>query len=322
MKIKFLIFYATFIEILAITYFFILKGFNAILVYLLLHFLSSILISIVLSTIFSKFELFKNRPKETLIVITAFIFITSVLGILFSNFIFLVFKNKNYKKRTKTENINFNELIKSIPITNRKFGEGAIFNINSTSSNAKLNLLSYVIKHNFSNKGKILKEALSDNNDEIRLMAFSILSKEENKLNKLIFELLNKLNNASDQEKENIYKNLGKLHWELAYLDIIDNFLKNFYLNLAKEYFEKSKNDYESIIYLGRIYLQEKNFSKAKEYFEKALKINKKTVIPYLSEIYFYEKNYKKVQELICKIDKVTIHPNFYFNYKVWCERN
>lgn len=320
MQYKFLIYYSIIIELAAIVFLVLLENFLGVLIYIFLHFISSFLISIVLSAVFSRFEMFKNVKKDLLAVLTFFIFMTSVFGIFFSNFMLFFLKNRRFKKKEVIKEVNFNEITVSVPIAKRKFGEGAIHNITSANPNVKLSLLSYIVKQNFSNKGEILKEALSDTNDEVRLMAFSVLSREEDKLNKLIFKLLEDLKTASEKEKEQIYKNLGKLYWEFIYLGITDENLKAFYLNLAKEYFEKSKNDYESKIYLGRIYLKEKKVQKAKELFEEALNFNKALVIPYLAEVYFDEKNFKKVKELINMLDKVNVHPNFYFNYKVWCE--
>lgn len=322
MQIKFLIFYSVLIEIIAISLLFLGDNFLAVLIYLILHFFASILISMALVSMFSKFEMFKKLKKELLMVLIFFIFMTSVFGIFFANFMLIFLRNKKIIRKKIIKQLNLNEVTVDVPAARRKFGEGAIYSLSSASPSVKLSLLSYIVKQNFPNKGKILKEALSDSNDEIRLMAFSVLSREEDKLNKIIFELLEKLKTAKEKEKEIIYKDLGKLYWEFIYLGITDDNLKEFYLNLAKECFEKSKNDYESIIYLGRIYLKENKIEEAKKNFEKALKFNKVLVIPYLTEVYFNEKNFKKVKELMCMMDKVTVHSNFYFNYKVWCERD
>jgi len=312
------IYYSIFIETIAIGSFWIYKGFTAVLIYLLFHLIASFLISIVLAFLFSRFKKFKNLKKELLVVLMIFIFMTSFFGIIFSVIMVFYLRNKKFDEKKDLKQINFNEVNTSIPMAKRKFGEGAVYSIASGSSAFKLNLLSYIVKNNISNKGSILKEALSDNNDEIRLMAFSVLSKEEDRLNKAIFEKLEELKSAKD--KQHIYKELGKLYWEFIYLGIADESLRNFYLDLARDYFEKSKKDYESMLYLGKIYLKENRIKEAKELLENSLSFYKSAAIPYLAEVYFYEKNFAKVKELICMMDEVSIHPNFYFNYKVWCE--
>ena len=311
------IYFAVFIEILAVTLFLKLEKFFSFFSYIVLHFFSSFLIALALSGMLGMINKFKHLKREIFVVLTFLIFLTSLFGIMFSIFLAFYIQKLKFKKSKEIKSVGLDVNSINLLITKRRFGEGAIYNITKGSPNFKLSVLAYITKNNMPNKGEILKEALSDSNDEVRLMAFSVLSREEDKLNKVIFEKLEELKTA--KEKEKIYKDLGKLYWEFIYLGIVDENLKEFYLNLAKENFEKSKNDYESMLYLGRIYLREKNIEKAKEMLEEVAKVDKKA-IPYLAEVYFYERNFKKTRELMAQIDLFSINPNFYFNYKVWDE--
>ena len=72
---------------------------------------------------------------------------------------------------------------------------------------------------------------------------------------------------------------------------------KNFYLNILKN----NPDDYEAILKLGLIDVQEKNLSSAKEKFKKLLKINKKKYEGYLnlSNIYSFEGDVLKANNIL-----------------------
>ena len=72
---------------------------------------------------------------------------------------------------------------------------------------------------------------------------------------------------------------------------------KNFYLNILKN----NPDDYEAILKLGLIDVQENNLSSAKEKFKKLLKINKKKYEGYLnlSNIYSFEGDVLKANNIL-----------------------
>lgn len=88
-----LIFIAFFLEVVAIHYFFELKGLYAVLIYLGIHFIASIILSIILTSIFMtvnhKRNYLKNK-KHSFFPMFLFIFSSSVIGVLFS-LIFIIY---------------------------------------------------------------------------------------------------------------------------------------------------------------------------------------------------------------------------------------
>jgi tetratricopeptide (TPR) repeat protein len=211
-------------------------------------------------------------------------------------------------------------------VIRRTVGEGVFSNLSTNLPySLKLKTISILKNLKLAGTGRILKEVLSDDNDEVRLLAFSILSNEENKLTKNIYFLQEKLKEVKEnEEKAEILQNIGILYWEMIFLDIVDEELKDFYLQEAKRYFTeylKIKESFDSLFYLGRIALREEEFDAAEKYFSKALNIKKDNkILPYTAEIYFYRKNYKKVLQILQNLDIYSIHPNFYPNYKVWAK--
>ena len=240
-----------------------------------------------------------------------------------SVFLALFLFDKIYKKYSKLDleklkRINkfcLFDLTDKIPVVKIKFAEGMLNNVEKLNDFNKFRLLSYLTNRNISKKGDILKKVLSDNNDEIRLLAFSILSKEEDRLNK---EILKRKELLKKKEDAYIYKELGELYWEFIFLQIADSELRDFYINLSKENFEKAlelKEIKDIYFYLGRIYLMKKDLEKAEECFLKY--INEKT-IPYIAEIFYNKGELEQAKSLIEELKLVNVHQNFYFNYKVW----
>jgi hypothetical protein len=324
-----LIFIAFFLEVVAIHYFFELKGLYAVLIYLGIHFIASLILSIILTPVFMIVNYKKTYLKNkefSFFPIFLFIFSSSILGILFA-FIFIIYVFFKKYKFLNTKGIvnSFDDV--DIPKVKAKLGAGALNNFENVHSVVKFNVLNYIKDNNVGSKGSILKIALSDNDDEIRLYSFSILSKSEDKLTNLIFENLQKLKEKklSLEEKNKIYQTLGSVYWEFIYLQISDDNLKNYYMNLSKEYFLKAievmSDDYESLFNLGKIYLREKNLQKAEEMLLKVYKWNKGKVIPYLAEIYFIKKEYQKTKKLIKELSLYEINSGFYYNYLVWVKQ-
>jgi tetratricopeptide (TPR) repeat protein len=146
--------------------------------------------------------------------------------------------------------------------------------------------------------------------DEIRLMAFSMISKMEKQLNDKIYELNLRLkdNDLSEEKKAKIYFELAQTYWDFVFFHIVDKEFENFAIEKALYYAEeglKLKKDFIPYFLLGRVYLRLKDYKKAKEYLELAFNFKEfgYKVIPYLAECYFYERNFKKVKELFSQLD-------------------
>lgn len=315
------IYYAIFFETIAITSFFLYSNIFNVYHYIVFHLLASFFISLVLAPFFSL--KFKKQKKKIILVLTTFIFITSLIGLILP-ILFLIFFKKKIEKMPQVDILEFEQTGKYIPTVKRKLGESSLINFNKNApENIKVDILSLQKRLNFKNKGRILKEALSDSNDEIRLLAFSIISKEEDIINKKIFELKERQKNVnSENEKADIYKNLGSLYWESIFLGIVDEELKNYFLKLTKEYFDKAlkiKDDYQIYLYLGRIFLIENNFEMAEKFLSKAYTVSQNNkILSYLIEIKYNKRDFKDVLEMSKNLDLCSIHPNFYFIYKTW----
>lgn len=152
----------------------------------------------------------------------------------------------------------------------------------------------------------LLKIALNDLSDDVRLLAYSSLDKIEFNLNEAI-ELQQKKFTA--KPKAIVAHKIAQYYWELYYLGLADSPLKDHYLVKAREYLiEASQLKELSKVHLllGKVHLAEHNYHNAIESLEKALAggLLMKQVAPYLAEAAFMMKNYKNVRQYIKYLPK------------------
>ena len=152
----------------------------------------------------------------------------------------------------------------------------------------------------------LLKIALNDLSDDVRLLAYSCLDKFEFSLNEIIeTEQKKYLSKPSAKTAHQVAQN----YWELYYLGLADSPLKDHYLVKAKEYLFKA-GEHEQLskvnLLLGKVFLAEGSYQPAIKSLEEALKggLLMKQVAPYLAEAAFMMKNYKKVRQYIMYLPK------------------
>ncbi|GAB6888557.1 hypothetical protein JCM13304A_20560 [Desulfothermus okinawensis JCM 13304] len=195
----------------------------------------------------------------------------------------------------------------------RPFGEGIL------SSNFIKPEVVYFLSRNLAPISYMyLKKLLSSKEDEIRLMAFSSISRKENDILEKIDMLQKELKKDENINKFVILLSIAEAYWELVYLNISDIELEKIYLEMAKEYVLKAldqKKDPKAYYLLGRISLRENNINDAKKYFEfsqmHGFPMTK--IAPYLMEIYFKLKQYKDVINISKQFNELII-PNQKFH--------
>jgi len=151
---------------------------------------------------------------------------------------------------------------------------------------------------------KLLKRALASKDDEVRLLAFTVITNTEKEIMDRIYQLLDELEKTWDKEERfNLLSAIGEMYWELVYLNIADEELKEFYLKTALDYVMRAlsiKEEGRTLFLAGRIHLKLKDEVKAEYYFlravEKGFPFEK--VAPYLMEVYYNRKNYERVFEI------------------------
>ena len=161
----------------------------------------------------------------------------------------------------------------------------------------------------------LLKFALKDPVDDVRLLAYSMLDEKEKHISEEINRHLNSIEELNDSKSDDderrflLHQLIANNYWELVYLDLVQGGVRNHVLNQAEQHITQSldiKQTPSSLKLYGQILLNKKELPKARLTFERAIQhgIEPSSVSPYLAEIAFLNRTY----ELI---------PNYLSMYKI-----
>ncbi len=327
------IYYSAFCEILSLGTIFIKNIYLAVFLFFLFHGIAIFLLSLIVSILLKKKI---NIEQNFYYILTVFFligFFGLILGYIFLLVTIFILEQKEKSPVKIFEKFTINEIYnEDFKFNGRKFGESSINIIKSTKNSSKdfsEKIFLYIQENLDPNIITIVKENISSNIDEIRLMAVSLISKIEKDLNEKIYMLNEKIKeeDLSDENKAEIYADLGHIYWEFIVFKIADEEMKNFFIEKAIFYINESlkiKESFSAYFLLGRIYLYVKDYTKAKEYLIKAYSSNNKRknkVAPYLAECYFYEKKYDIVKKIFSDLD-VTPQIKTYFMKILWSKEN
>jgi len=293
-------------EVAGLSSLILLTGIKGLILYLTFHGVASFRIASLIYLLLPKKYKSRRWDKLLFAIITLIVFLTGPLGILGGLlFYFMLLKKPNIT--IPVENLFFENV--TIPqVEKRSFGETQIEELHDR-------LIFFLTKYPTPRSIQLLKRALSSEQDEVRLMAFSAISKME----KEVFERINLLIKELEKVKtpEELYRissSLAELYWELVYLGIAEEELAEFYLRTALEYairalettlkyglraLEISK-DGKLLFLIGRIYLRLKDYEKAEKFLREAVEegIPIEKVAPYLMEIYFIRRDWKVLKKI------------------------
>jgi len=167
----------------------------------------------------------------------------------------------------------------------------------------KLNekLVIYLMKFTNPVAIRFLKKALSSPDDEVRLLAFSVIANTEKEIMDRIYTFLKELERArSEEERFRLLSAIGEMYWELVFLNIADEELRDFYLKTALDYLLSAldiKEEGKTLFLVGRIYLKLEDDVRAEFYLirsaEKGFPLEK--VAPYLMEVYYKRRDFERL---------------------------
>ena len=294
----------------------VLTGVEGLILYLIFHAVAAFLVGSLIYLLLPKRYKKRTSKKLLLFGIVLLLFLLGPLGILGGViFYFMLLKRPNIS--IPVEMLFLEDVI--VPeVERRSFGEAV-----GEKLSDKLILL--ITKFPSSQAMHLLKRALSSEEDEIRLIAFSAISKMEKEIFERINLLLRELERAKrPDELFRIYSSLAELYWEPVFLNIADEELAEFYLKTALEYGLKAiqiNEDGKLLFLVGRIYLRLKEYNSAEYFLKKSVEkgIPLEKVAPYLMEVYFVERNWKAIKELSTYLkDKVVPDAKALSIIRVW----
>lgn len=175
-----------------------------------------------------------------------------------------------------------------------------------------------------------LYQLLPDSMDEIRLLAFNILDKQEGEITKNINRLFEKMEVAQREQRygdvAECQKELAECYWELIYHHLIlpelETTVVHTALKLVHEACKVLPKDAGLQLILAKLYWRLKEYSQAEQALLRAQKLHAlpSETIPYLAEIKYYARDFAAVQELLNSDNSLRDIPQLAPIIKFWSQ--
>jgi tetratricopeptide (TPR) repeat protein len=159
----------------------------------------------------------------------------------------------------------------------------------------------------------LLRLALRDSEDDVRLLAYALLDRKEQAISERIMFSLGQLQNApSDKEHFKLHQAIAYDCWELIYSGLAQGEVSTYWLDTACKHAEAALklNPYHAglrFLY-GIILLRQAKLDKARTAFIRAEKLGiaSNKVAPYLAEISFLKKRFCEVRHHLVSNDSAA----------------
>jgi polysaccharide biosynthesis protein PelE len=173
----------------------------------------------------------------------------------------------------------------------------------------------------------LLRTALTDSVDDIRLLAYALLDRKEYRLSKRIEQSKQELEKKEDTAKKQLYRQIASCYWELAHLGLVQGEAKNHVLGMAYKHIELgleySPEDIGLRFQYAQILLRLGKYQAAFEQFQKAeiLGIEHVSLLTYYAEIAFHSRRYHEVKQLMTEIELPAAYPVLTTAARFWQTR-
>lgn len=158
--------------------------------------------------------------------------------------------------------------------------------------------------------GGILVDLLSDETEEIRLLAYGIFDMAEKAIVQEILLAREKMAGAvTSMESAYISSRLAELHWELIYQNFVRGEVRRYTLERVEQYaheaLELNSRDANMWYLLGRCALFGNNPEDAETFFSRARRnqFPSGRLLPWLGEAAFLRRDYRKIRELLAPLN-------------------
>ena len=152
----------------------------------------------------------------------------------------------------------------------------------------------------------ILREALSDSSDDLRLLAYGMLDSREKQITQRIQQsLINYQQAHSSQERYLPARELAELYWELVYQNLVQGDMRNFALDQVQKYTTEALKEKVKDAGLwsisGRMWTMRGDYVRATGCFSTAIKqgFPLARAEPYLAELAFLRQDYQSTRRIM-----------------------
>jgi hypothetical protein len=283
------------------------------------HAIGSILVSLPLSFMLKSIK-HENRINYFLFSLAIQLFIP-----FFGLFIFILvyrprksnlinqFEEKEYPLFLSTRNIT-NTFPKKINIRSDyilpKYSISSIISTNSIAPEERQKAVLDTLKLQDKDAVPLLKKALKDSDDDVRLLAYALLKRKENIIVSRLHDRLQEINNSQEVPALSLHKAIAYDCWEMIYLELVQGEVKKYHYELAikhiKVLLQHHKNDPGINLLYAKILLKQRDFNQARIYLINARNsgIDKNKILPYFAELAFYEKRLDNMSTFIKDINE------------------
>jgi tetratricopeptide (TPR) repeat protein len=274
--------------------------------------------------------LYQKQQHQIKLFLMLFNFMVPVMGTIASWLLLLwgFKKSQHIEINKEIEEVNMEELSEGFPVIERIFGEGslqALLKNSHAPAQKKIKALTLLTQMKTKASLSLIKKTLSDPDDEVRLVGFSLIDNMEKKINEKIHHLKIMIHTQKDPlKKANYHKELAFTYWELLYQGLVDQQLSIFLIeNILHEIDEAEKvitDDSKLYKLEGRVLLGENRYSEAKDAFVKALDLGipKAEIASFMAEIAFREKNYSRIAYWMQKTPAQSINYQLQTLRAIW----
>jgi hypothetical protein len=153
----------------------------------------------------------------------------------------------------------------------------------------------------------LLRKALKDEEDDVRLLAYALLKRKENIA---ISRLKNRLQEVNESNLFSLHKAIAYDCWEIIYLELMQGEVQKHYFDLAIKHIKISlsdnANDPGLNLLFAKILLKKRDLARSREIFMKAgsTGIDREKILPYFAELAFLEKRFCNMSIFIRDISK------------------
>jgi len=272
---------------------------------------------------------FENQKATIMLLFFMFNISLPGVGYLFTIWVVYYLLNVQYETTLNSANyINMIEFESEFPEIKRVFGVGSMSELLTNDvapTPLKMKALVSLADNITQNNVTLIKNSLSDTNDEIRLFSFAIIDNMERGINGKIHSKLKEFQEAkSSAIKIGLAEELTYLYWDMIYFQLSDDDLKKYMLNEVKKYAQivlKAELYHVKInVILGKVYLMEKKFDDAATCFTMAIEQDGETdyTLPYLAEIFYNMKNFRSVKSLLNSAKNLKMNATLYPVVEQW----
>jgi polysaccharide biosynthesis protein PelE len=170
----------------------------------------------------------------------------------------------------------------------------------------------------------LLRMALRDPVDDIRLLAYALIDRKEQRISERVENTKRSLENRKEPNARHLYKSIVKDYWEIVHLGLAEGETLNFVLDKAHEYLEagllRYPKDRGLHLQYAKLLLRLGKPQKAYDEFKLAesLGVERQKLLLYYAEIAFLDRRFVEVRQYMREIEGVKAQPKIDSAMRYW----